>query len=98
MPSFAQQPKAAQQTASAKSTMPPRAHLIAAAPHRPHSPAIQTKLAIGAPGDRFEREADAVADQVMRMPDPALQRQCNVCAKVSGANEDEKPRIQRLAK
>lgn len=32
---------------------------------------VQTKLAIGAPGDPFEQEADRVADQVMRMPDTA---------------------------
>lgn len=31
---------------------------------------LQPKLKIGAPNDRFEQEADRVADQVMRMPDP----------------------------
>lgn len=31
---------------------------------------IQTKLAIEQPGDKYEQEADRVADQVMRMPDP----------------------------
>lgn len=31
---------------------------------------IQAKLAIGQPGDRYEQEADRVAEQVMRMPDP----------------------------
>jgi hypothetical protein len=31
---------------------------------------IQPKLKIGEPGDRYEREADRVADEVMRMPDP----------------------------
>ena len=30
---------------------------------------VQAKLRIGRPGDRFEREADRVADQVLRMPD-----------------------------
>ena len=34
------------------------------------SPRIQRKLTIGRPNDRFEQEADRVADQVMRMPDP----------------------------
>jgi hypothetical protein len=34
---------------------------------------LQTKLSISSPGDVFEREADAVADQVMRMPEVALQ-------------------------
>jgi hypothetical protein len=35
---------------------------------------IQTKLRIGRPGDRYEQEADRVADQVMRMPPPDIQR------------------------
>ena len=36
---------------------------------------IQAKLKIGQPNDKYEQEADRVADQVMRMPDPKLQRQ-----------------------
>ncbi|WP_375494031.1 hypothetical protein [uncultured Nostoc sp.] len=32
---------------------------------------IQTKLTINQPGDRYEQEADRVAEQVMTMPDPA---------------------------
>jgi hypothetical protein len=38
--------------------------------HALPAPAIQTKLAINKPGDQYEQEADRVADQVMRMPDP----------------------------
>jgi hypothetical protein len=34
---------------------------------------IQTKLEINRPGDRYELEADRVADQVMRMPDARFQ-------------------------
>jgi len=34
------------------------------------SPYIQTKLKVSTPGDPFEREADHVADTVMRMADP----------------------------
>jgi len=30
----------------------------------------QAKLTVGAPNDKYEREADHVADQVMRMPEP----------------------------
>ena len=33
---------------------------------------IQTKLTINQPGDIYEQEADKVAEQVMRMPDPAI--------------------------
>src|SRR6267154_1916119 len=38
---------------------------------------IQNKLAISMPGDPFEQEADRVADQVMRMPGPQVQRGCS---------------------
>ena len=36
---------------------------------------LQTKLKIGRPGDKYEQEADRVADAVMRMPEPGVQRQ-----------------------
>jgi len=36
---------------------------------------IQTKLTIGQPGDKYEQEADQIAESVMRMPDPNVQRQ-----------------------
>lgn len=35
----------------------------------------QTKLKISEPGDQYEQEADRVADQVMRMPEPTTQQQ-----------------------
>jgi hypothetical protein len=41
---------------------------------------LQPKLAISQPGDSYEQEADRVADQAMRMPDPIVQRQCAACA------------------
>ena len=33
-------------------------------------PTVQTKLAVSQPGDHYEQEADRVAEQVMRMPEP----------------------------
>jgi len=36
---------------------------------------IQAKLKVGQPGDKYEQEADRVADAVMRMPAPGVQRQ-----------------------
>jgi phage-related minor tail protein len=36
---------------------------------------IQAKLKVGQPGDKYEQEADRVAEQVMRMPEPQVQRQ-----------------------
>jgi hypothetical protein len=37
---------------------------------------IQAKLKVGQPGDIYEQEADMVADEVMRMPEPQVQRAC----------------------
>ena len=39
------------------------------------SGALQAKLRIGQPGDVYEQEADRVADAVMQMPEPGVQRQ-----------------------
>ena len=36
--------------------------------------AIQPKLSVNTPGDGYEQEADHIAEQVMRMPGPQLQR------------------------
>src|ERR1041384_4181085 len=54
-----------------------------------HDLKIQTKLAVSAPGDQFEREADHVAEQVMRMPDSRLQRQCTDCAEAPPSDSEE---------
>ena len=53
---------------------------------------IQAKLSINQPNDVYEQQADHMADQVMRMPDPsvkqspffkpaisAVQRKCHEC-------------------
>jgi hypothetical protein len=48
---------------------------------------LQAKLRIGRPGDKYEQEADRVADAVMRMPEPMaasggapiIQRVCSTC-------------------
>jgi Domain of unknown function (DUF4157) len=37
---------------------------------------VQTKLTVNAQGDIYEQEANRVADQVMRMPEPQLQGSC----------------------
>ena len=124
MHTFAQKSKATQQTASAKPTIPGRAHFGqsreensslhlrnttgdqagqqilqanseelevgltgTASPrfghdssripiHLPAAGVIQTKLAINKPGDEYEREADRISEQVMRMPESPLQPAC----------------------
>lgn len=42
---------------------------------KPEDSENQPKLAIGKPGDKFEQEANRVADLVMGIPDPSLTRQ-----------------------
>lgn len=43
--------------------------------HLSESGVIQAKLRVGRPGDIYEREADRMADRVMRMPAPQIQGQ-----------------------
>jgi len=53
---------------------------------------VQTQLKIGEPNDKFEQEADRVAEQVMRMPEP----QALEGAAISGSASP--PRIQRVCR
>lgn len=72
------------------------------------SGALQAKLRIGAPGDVYEREADRVAEQVMRMAQPQavssgtpyIQRACPKCEndelkRQPIKEEDEEEKLQR---
>jgi hypothetical protein len=53
----------------------------------PAWPRLQAKLAVGAPDDVHEREADRIADQVVRMSEPAGQRECVRCGETVQATE-----------
>ena len=48
---------------------------------------VQAQLTVGAPGDKFEEEADRVADQVMTMADPAPVQRAEV-------QEEEEEQVQ----
>jgi hypothetical protein len=54
---------------------------------------LQTKLTISQPGDKYEQEAESVAERVMRMPELAfrLQRKCGCggAGSTSGSNCEE---------
>ena len=54
---------------------------------------IQTKLTVSQPRDVYEQEADRIADQVMRMPEPRIQRVCPECEE-----EEKKLQTKPLAK
>ena len=64
--------------------------------------AIQTRLAMNEPGDRYEREADRVAEQVMGTPEPRFQgaRTCRgACPKAHSelaAQEHERLQTKRV--
>jgi len=66
---------------------------------------VQPKLSVRAPDDPYEREADQVADQVMRMSAPVVQRSCAgdaggaSCANCNDEDELQRghPTIQRQA-
>ncbi|MBS1911332.1 MAG: DUF4157 domain-containing protein [Bacteroidetes bacterium] len=70
--------------------------------HRVSHRAVQTKLTVNQPGDPFEQEADSVADRVMRMPEPRVQRAgCTDCEEEKKAQATPQvmrmpePRVQR---
>ena len=71
-----------------------QAHLCRLAP----APvALQAKLAIGAVDDPLEREADAVAEQVMRMADPGLSvgaAPLQISRKCADCEEEDKQELQ----
>ncbi len=69
---------------------------------RPHR-AIQTKLAIGKPGDKYEQEADAVANRVMRMSEgesirmqPMEEEEEMLQPKIQMQSEEEEEPIQMM--
>jgi len=60
---------------------------------------VQAKLKIGQPGDEYEREADQVAEQVMRMPEtsPALQmKPASSLGMVQRQSMDEEEKRKRM--
>jgi hypothetical protein len=59
---------------------------------------IQAKLKVGQPGDVYELEADRMADAVMRMPEPAVQRraeEADVLIQTKPLAEQITPLLQR---
>jgi hypothetical protein len=80
---------------------------VLAAPlrHSPGTARILTKLEINEPGDGFEREADRVADQVMRMVEPSgigstpvpIQRKCAACEKEEEETSGPRAVMQGIA-
>ena len=55
-------------------------------------PRVQAKLNIGQTGDKYEQEADRVAEQVVRMPEPKLHQKG--CSSPRCKEEDENKNLQ----
>ena len=51
-------------------------------------PRVQAKLKIGQPGDKYEQEADRVANEIMRMPEPQVQRK--ECSSLDCKEDEDK--------
>ena len=59
---------------------------------------LQTRLKINEPGDRYEQEADRIADTVMQTSEPSVQRACECggeCPKCKGEEESGEGILQR---
>jgi hypothetical protein len=66
-------------------------------PEKKSNLVLQPKLTVGAPDDPYEKEADTVADKVMRMPEQSfVQRKCAACdeEKVQRVVEEDKTLAQ----
>ena len=55
---------------------------------------FQPKLVVNQPSDKYEQEADRVADQIMRMPEQGVQRQLDLEENARGQLQT-KPMLQR---
>ena len=55
---------------------------------------IQAKLVVGQPNDKYEQEADRIAGQVMRMPEPRVQRQPEPDEDEDRADQLQLPELQ----
>jgi len=75
--------------------MPAIRHDFSRIPVHPSPLAIQTKLTINTPGDEYEQEADRVAEQVMRMPEPQVQRKCACGGTCSDCQKEDADREHR---
>lgn len=56
--------------------------------------AVQAKLSVSSPDDPQEKEADAVADQVMRMPEPVAAQSQKEEQKIQAKEEEKDEKIQ----
>jgi hypothetical protein len=88
-------------SAISKKTNPGKVNAIHKQQNSFFVPVLQPKLQVNQPNDMYEQEADAMADRVMRMPDPtpgdnlffkpavsSIQRKCAHC-------EEEEKKAQR---
>src|SRR5437762_5710549 len=105
------EPCGAPPTPEARTAEHPLLHLHQQFGNRAIGRFMQAKLEVSQPGDAFEQEADHVADQVLRMPDPAaspttplsssapaagLQRMCAACEEQRHEPPDEPQAAARV--
>jgi len=77
---------------TAKANSGDRNKVSSAAAHMSRRPQIQTKLKVGKANDKYEAEADQMADKIVSNA-PAIQRKCGACAQEDKLQK--KPAIQK---
>lgn len=73
----------------------PRVYPYGAACHT-HPVPIRAKLAVSQPGDRYEREADQVAEQIAHMPDPCLEPPADPGSTARGGSVQVRPLADQI--
>lgn len=59
-------------------------------------PMLQAKLTVNTPGDKYEQEADRVADRVLRMPEPRGEAASPPASSAGGRGEQNRQGIAWL--
>lgn len=61
-------------------------------------PVVQTKLSVNKPGDKFEKEADTMADKVVRMPAPLVKDDKMLASPTSGKIQKAELKDEKVQK
>lgn len=87
----------ARQPTQQPAPLSPELALHRALGNRSYGQYLQAKLTVNRPGDLYEQEADRVAEQVMRMPEPVIQRACDCDGTCASCQEEETSQRQPTA-
>lgn len=87
----------ARQPTQQPAPLSPELALHRALGNRSYGQYLQAKLTVNRPGDLYEQEADRVTEQVLRMPEPVIQRACDCDGTCASYQEEETSQRQPTA-